>query len=113
MIRLSSPADTTIVRGSASISADEKHMITHNLHGTVDLYAISGGRKTRIISRYKFDEPPRSKHCLQVAFVQRYNGILCGTTTGSICIWYKNSGELFQKLHHNGKSALHTLRKDD
>ncbi|KAI0690612.1 WD40-repeat-containing domain protein [Cerioporus squamosus] len=103
------PRNETPNIGSSALSLDGRYIIAHNVQGGVDLYAASA-RKSRSIMHYNFDEPPRSKHCLQVSFLQRSNGIVCGTTTGNICIWYRSTGELFQKLHHDGMSPFVTRR---
>ncbi|KAI0740265.1 WD40-repeat-containing domain protein [Earliella scabrosa] len=97
------PQNLTPNIGSSALSEDGKYIVAHNIENGVDLY-VANGRKNRPATHYTFDKVPNSRHRLQVNFVQRGGGIVCGTTTGSVCIWYKGSTEIFQKLHHDSNA---------
>lgn len=61
---------------------------------------MGSNRASRML--YKLDRVPRSKHCLQAHFIHGGDAIVCGTTTGNVCVWNAVSGELFQLLAHDG-----------
>ncbi|OSC96182.1 WD40 repeat-like protein [Trametes coccinea BRFM310] len=88
--------------GGSAISPDHRHITVYNLVNGLDVYALGPQRKPKAKMTYKFDTAPQSKHRLPVTYVHRGHGIVCGTTTGKVCVWEAASGELMQHLPHDG-----------
>ena len=90
--------------GHSAISPDFLRVVLHSFDDGIHAYNISGGRDhLKRCGTYKLDSPPRSRHALQVAFVQEGRAIVAGTTTGKVCVWQAASGEYFQQLEHDGE----------
>ncbi|KAI1782542.1 WD40-repeat-containing domain protein [Ganoderma leucocontextum] len=95
--------------GSSALSSDGKALIAYSFDRGVHLYSLVS-HNDNPIGTYKLEQAPRTKHRVQVAFVQKDRGIVCGTTTGSVCMWYRESREIFQKLHHAGSCSASLAR---
>ncbi|KAI0323557.1 WD40 repeat-like protein [Cubamyces sp. BRFM 1775] len=89
--------------GGSAISPDSRSIVVYNLVDGLDLYTLGAQRKTQPKMTYKFDAPPSSRHRLQVEYIHDGHGIVCGTTTGKICVWESVTGELSQHLPHEGE----------
>ncbi|OBZ73424.1 hypothetical protein A0H81_07119 [Grifola frondosa] len=89
-------------RGSSALSPDGRNIIVYNLVDGVHSYVVGSFKKQMPRHQYKFDVIPRSNHALKVAYLHAGRALVCGTTTGNICIWNTASKEYFQLLGHNG-----------
>lgn len=95
--------------GYSTISPDFRRVVLHAFDDGLHAYNIGGGLDHLKHQRtYRFDSPPRSRHALQVAFIQDGRAIVAGTTTGKVCVWQAASGEYFQQLDHGGEHFLLT-----
>lgn len=89
--------------GHAALKPDGRHIAVYNLRDAVDLYAVGPYGPQQVPRHtYKLDKPKKTNLCLQVAFINHGSGLICGTTTGNVCVWDTASGEYFQLLGHSG-----------
>ncbi|OBZ65024.1 hypothetical protein A0H81_14977 [Grifola frondosa] len=89
--------------GSSALSPDRSSIIIHNVQEGLHLYSIGYLKnQSPILRNYKFEAAPRKKYRLQVAYLHQGQAVVCGTTTGNVCIWETASGDIFQLLPHNG-----------
>ena len=57
--------------GHSAISPDFAHIVLHAFKDGLHAYDIGGGSKhLKLLKTYRLDAPPRSRHAVQVAFVQ-------------------------------------------
>ncbi|OBZ66279.1 hypothetical protein A0H81_13832 [Grifola frondosa] len=94
------PCDTPNI-GSSALSPDGHSIIVYNLADSLQLYSVGSFKNQEPKRSYEFDAVPRTKRKLQVAYLHKGNAVVCGTTTGNVCIWETASGEYFQLLAHN------------
>ncbi|OBZ70902.1 putative WD repeat-containing protein K04G11.4 [Grifola frondosa] len=94
------PHDTPNI-GSSTLSPDGRNIVVYNLINGLQSYLIGSSKKRTPRRHYKLDVPSRSKHRLQVAYIHEGQALVCGTTTGNVCIWEVATGEYFQLLAHN------------
>ncbi|OBZ78096.1 Calcium/calmodulin-dependent protein kinase type 1 [Grifola frondosa] len=99
------PIDTPQI-GSSALSPDGRNIIVYNLVDGVHSYVVGSFKKQMPRHQYKFDVIPRSNHALKVAYLHAGRALVCGTTTGNICIWNTASKEYFQLLGHNDDTIL-------
>ncbi|PCH36199.1 hypothetical protein WOLCODRAFT_168120, partial [Wolfiporia cocos MD-104 SS10] len=87
--------------GYSALSPDGRTIAVHNLIDGLHLYrtGVSGEQRPR--RHFKFDVPPRTKHALRLAFLHQGQALVCGTTTGNVCIWETTTGEFYQQLAHD------------
>ncbi|OBZ69980.1 putative WD repeat-containing protein K04G11.4 [Grifola frondosa] len=102
------PQETPNIASSA-LSSNGRSIIVYNLVDGVQSYDIGLFKKQTPRHHYKFDCPPRSKHCLQVAYLHQGRAVVCGTTTGNVYVWEAATGDYFQVLNHND----HTIQAVD
>lgn len=93
-----------LTRGGTAVNPNHNYIAVYNLQDGLDLYTLTAQKKAKPKRSYKFDKAPNARLKLQVAFVHKGHGILCGTTTGKMSVWETVSGELFQHLEHGGES---------
>ncbi|OBZ66175.1 hypothetical protein A0H81_13821 [Grifola frondosa] len=108
------PCDTPHI-GSSALSIDGHNIITHNLVDGIYAYSVVPSKKPIPKYHYKFDVLPQTKHILQVAYLHEGQAVVCGTTTGDICIWEAATGEYFQLLGHNNDiiQAIDTFQHEN
>ncbi|KAI0701429.1 WD40-repeat-containing domain protein [Cerioporus squamosus] len=90
-------------RGSSALSPLGDDIAVYNVVDGVDIYGIKSGggirRKPKRILKYP--RVPRTKHAVQVTYIIDGRGIVCGTTTGDVCVWDTANGEVYQVLNHD------------
>ncbi|KAI9060079.1 WD40 repeat-like protein [Trametes sanguinea] len=113
--RIALPADTPEIGGSA-LSPDGRNLVVYNMVSGVARYAIGPkGSRSKPRQFYKLEKPARSKLRLHTSFLHDGRAIVCGTTTGQVCIWNVKTGEHFQLLTHAGdvvQAVATTQRRD-
>ncbi|KAH9840939.1 WD40-repeat-containing domain protein [Rhodofomes roseus] len=87
--------------GHSAINKKFRFIAVHNFKDGVHLYSL--GAEQKPLRHYKFDVEPIPDVLLQVSFIHGGQAIVCGTTTGNVCIWQTTTGELYQTLAHQGK----------
>ncbi|OBZ73043.1 hypothetical protein A0H81_07120 [Grifola frondosa] len=100
------PPRATPYIGSSALSPDGRNIIVYNLVDGVHSYVVGSFKKQTPTHHYKLDVLPRRNKALQVAYLHDGRAIVCGTTTGNICIWDSASKEYFQLLGHNDDMVL-------
>ena len=71
----------------------------YNMIDGVDMYDVmANGDKRRPKKHFALPKKPRTKHAVHVAYINGGRGIVCGTTTGDVCVWNTASGEVYQAL---------------
>ena len=93
-------------RGYSAISPNDRHIAVHNFQDGLLMYFIDALNRPKQRKPFHFDVSPNAKIALQVAFVHAGDAVVCGTTTGEICIWQTRTGELFQQLSHDGEHSM-------
>ncbi|KAH9920994.1 WD40-repeat-containing domain protein [Amylocystis lapponica] len=102
--RISPPSSHPNI-GHSVLGPEDASVLTYNLVDGLHLY-ILGADQQKPCRLYKLDVLPRSKHAVQVAFLHQGRAVVCGTTTGRVCIWETVTGEFFQILSHDGTSCF-------
>ncbi|KAI0362854.1 WD40 repeat-like protein, partial [Pilatotrama ljubarskyi] len=107
-----SPAAHTPNIGSSAISPLGNNIAVYNVATGVDVYNIGIGEKT-LLKTYKLNKEPQSRHRLQTAYAMNGHRLVCGTTTGDVCVWLVENGHFFQQLSHNDDiiMALDTVNR--
>ncbi|KAH9924803.1 WD40-repeat-containing domain protein [Fomitopsis serialis] len=86
--------------GHSAINQTSRFIAVHNGSDGVHLYSL-GGHDQKPRRLYKFaDTQPLPRIAVQVSFIHGDQAIVCGTSSGNVCIWQTKSGELFQSLGH-------------
>ncbi|KAH9914567.1 WD40-repeat-containing domain protein [Fomitopsis serialis] len=85
--------------GHSAISPGFRFIAVHNLRDGVHLYSM-GGHEQRPRRLLRFTDQPLPRIALQTAFIHEGRAVVCGTSTGDVCIWQTGTGELFQSLSH-------------
>ncbi|KAH9842021.1 WD40-repeat-containing domain protein [Rhodofomes roseus] len=101
------PPGTYPTMAYSAISQNFRRIAVHNFKDGVHLYAMgaNGSPRPRLC---KFEAEPRYLLALQVAFIHNGDAVVCGSSTGNVCIWQTSTGELYQTLTHPGQStSLH------
>ncbi|KAI0323606.1 WD40 repeat-like protein [Cubamyces sp. BRFM 1775] len=88
--------------GGAAISPDGRNIAVYNLVDGLDIYGLVAQKRPKAKLTCKLESSMQTRHRLQVAYIHRGRGIVCGTTDGRICIWESATGELNQQLPHDG-----------
>ncbi|OJT09660.1 hypothetical protein TRAPUB_13856 [Trametes pubescens] len=87
--------------GGTALSPDHRRIVVYNLIDGLDVYALPPQKKAKVKMSFKLDAKPRQRHKMQVTYVNRGHGVVCGTTTGKISIWETHTGEVAQHLPHD------------
>ncbi|KAL1944054.1 hypothetical protein VTO73DRAFT_3872 [Trametes versicolor] len=95
--------------GGAAVSPDHRYIVVYNTVNGLDLYAVGVQKKPMAKMSYKLDKAPRTKHSLQVSFIHKGHGIVCGTTSGKIRVWETRSGEPCQDLDHGENDIIQAV----
>ena len=69
----------------------------------------AGGIRPKPRRSFKSPRIPRSKHALQVTYIIDGRGIVCGTTTGDVCVWDTANGEVYQVLNHDKDEIIQAV----
>ncbi len=98
-------------RGSSSLSPNENSIVIYNIRDGVDVYAVkaTGGGRRKPKRSFKLPKPARTNYAVQVMYVNDGRGVVCGTTTGEVCIWDTMSGEIYQTLAHERDDILQAV----
>ena len=71
----------------------------YNVVDGIDVYDVkANGQKRKPKKHLSLPKKPRTKHAVHVAYINEGRGIVCGTTTGDVCVWNMTSGEVYQAL---------------
>ncbi|OJT03396.1 hypothetical protein TRAPUB_6013 [Trametes pubescens] len=95
--------------GGAAVSPNHRYVVVYNTVNGLDLYAVGVQKKPKARMSYKLDKAPRTKHSLQVSFINKGHGIVCGTTSGKIRVWETRSGEPCQDLAHGENDVIQAV----
>ncbi|KAH9922191.1 WD40-repeat-containing domain protein [Fomitopsis serialis] len=90
--------------GHSAVSPDYSSIVVHNFKDGLTEYSLSDRTKAR--QSYRFNATPNPKIALQVAFLRYGRAIVCGTSTGNVCVWETSSGDYFQQLDHGGHIVM-------
>lgn len=93
---------TINVRGHSAVSPDFRSIAVHNFMDGIHLYRIGAFDRLKSPRLYPFDSNPDQRIALQVSFAHGGKALVCGSSTGNVCIWDVASGDFFQQLDHNG-----------
>ncbi|KAI0715209.1 WD40-repeat-containing domain protein, partial [Earliella scabrosa] len=99
-----SPPDSTPKIGGSALSPNSRSIVVYNMATGLDRYIVGSRGKPR--QAYKLVSAPRCKLTVRTAFLHGGRAIICGTTTGAVCIWNVGDGEHFQILQHEGLTGL-------
>lgn len=94
------------------MSPDFRNIAVHNFRDGVHVYRIGGFDRLKAPRLYPFNDSPNQQIALQVSFAHEGHVLVCGSSTGSVCIWEVESGDFFQQLDHNGIASLAQLHSD-
>ncbi|KAH9920711.1 uncharacterized protein B0H18DRAFT_1121803 [Fomitopsis serialis] len=86
---------------SSALSPDCKQLMAYHLQKGLRRYTVTTYFAKHSRCKYEFDEQQTSRLSLQMSFLHGGKAIVCGTTTGKVCIWDVETGELYQKLPHD------------
>lgn len=83
------------------LSPDGLSLLVSNLSNGMNLYSL----KTLEVSKsYQYTVNPRTNFPLSVAYLRGGKLVTCGTHTGTVQIWDKETGEIHQTLDHSSKA---------
>ncbi|KAH9914248.1 WD40-repeat-containing domain protein [Fomitopsis serialis] len=99
------PTEDAPMIASSALSPDCKQLMAYHLQKGLRCYAVATYFAKPSRCKYEFDEPQTSRLSLQMSFLHGGKAVVCGTTTGKVCIWDIETGELYQKLPHDSESA--------
>ncbi|OSD00154.1 WD40 repeat-like protein [Trametes coccinea BRFM310] len=85
--------------GSSVISPMGNNLAVYNFVSGVDVYNVGAGEKS-LLKSYKLSKPPQSLHKVQVAYAMNGQRLVCGTTTGDVCVWLVENTQFYQLLNH-------------
>ncbi|KAI0323593.1 WD40 repeat-like protein [Cubamyces sp. BRFM 1775] len=98
-----------VISGGAALSPDRSRFAVYNCVDGLDVYPVGPYKKQSPLMSFKFPRAPQSRHGLNVSYVHRGHGLMSGTTTGSVCLWETQTGDLWQALPHDGKDPNHLV----
>ncbi|KAI9068142.1 WD40 repeat-like protein [Trametes sanguinea] len=103
------PSGDTPNIGSSVISPMGNNLAVYNFVSGVDVYNVGAGEKS-LLKSYKLSKPPQSLHKVQVAYAMNGQRLVCGTTTGDVCVWLVENAQFYQLLNH---SVRQTMSRDN
>ncbi len=97
--------------GSSALSPRGDDIAVYNVVDGVDIYGIksSGGMRRKPKRTLKYPRLPRTKHALQATYIIDGRGIVCGTTTGDVCVWDTANSEVYQVLNHDKEEIIQAV----
>lgn len=97
--------------GSSALNPKGDELAVYNVVDGVDVYAIrsGGGIKRKPRRVFKHPRMPRTKHALQTTFIIDGRGLVCGTTTGDVCVWDTANGDIYQVLNHDKDDVIQAV----
>ncbi|KAL7277902.1 hypothetical protein ACG7TL_008852 [Trametes sanguinea] len=100
--------------GSSVISPMGNNLAVYNFVSGVDVYNVGAGEKS-LLKSYKLSKPPQSLHKVQVAYAMNGQRLVCGTTTGDVCVWLVENTQFYQLLNHTDHivMAVDTMGRDN
>ncbi|KAI9069155.1 WD40 repeat-like protein, partial [Trametes sanguinea] len=103
--------------GSSALSPRGNNLAVYNFASGVDVYNVGAGEKA-LLKSYKLCAPPQSLHKVQVVYALNGQRLVCGTTTGDVCVWLVDSTQFYQQLNHKGEIVaamfgIQTMSKDN
>ncbi|EIW59758.1 WD40 repeat-like protein [Trametes versicolor FP-101664 SS1] len=100
------PSPQTLNIGSSALSPLGNNLALHNIFTGVNVYYTGAGDDRVLLKRYNHNKTPQSRSRVQVAYAMNGQRLVCGTTTGDVCVWMVESGQIFQELMHDGEISL-------
>jgi hypothetical protein len=85
------------------LSTDGHSLLVSNLSDAMNSYSLD---TLDVTKSYRYTINPRMNFPLAVAYLKRGKYVTCGTHTGAIQIWDRESGEISQVLEHSSMSLL-------
>jgi hypothetical protein len=89
--------------GNSMLSPDGHSLLVSNLSDAMNSYSLDTLNATK---SYRYTINPRMNFPLAVAYLKRGKYVTCGTHTGAVQIWDRESGEIFQVLEHSSRASL-------
>ncbi|KAI0715186.1 WD40-repeat-containing domain protein [Earliella scabrosa] len=99
--------------GSSAISShhERPNVAVYNVLDGVDVYVVKsgGGHKRKPRHHFKLPKPPRTKHAVHITYINEGRGLVCGSTTGDVCVWDTATGDVYQTLLHDRGDILQAV----
>lgn len=89
--------------GSSVLSRDGRSLLVSNLSNGLNLYSLDNLETPR---SFNYTVNPRTNFPLSVAYLRGDKFVTCGTHTGTVRIWNKKTGEIFQTLDHSSERVF-------